>query len=63
VAVWHANRGSESEDRLIAIGPIARGLILNVCTEPEDDVVRIISAREATHREQSLYRDYMDRNR
>lgn len=35
-----------SEDRFIAIGPIASGLIVVVYTEPEDDVVRIISARE-----------------
>jgi hypothetical protein len=51
---------SESEDRFIAIGPIARGLIVVAYTEPEEDTVRIISAREATRREQSLYREYMD---
>ena len=51
---------SESEDRFIAIGPIARGLIVVVYTEPEEDTVRIISAREATRREQSLFREYMD---
>jgi uncharacterized DUF497 family protein len=53
---------SESEDRFIAIGPITRGLIVVVYTEPEEVVVRIISAREATRREQALFRDYMDRN-
>ena len=51
---------SESEDRFIAIGPIARGLIVVVYTEPDEDTVRIISAREATRREQSLFREYMD---
>ena len=35
---------SANEDRFIAIGPIARGLVLVVWTEWEDDVVRIISA-------------------
>ena len=53
---------SEGEDRFIAIGPIARGLIVVVYAEPEEGVVRIISAREATRREQTLFRDYMDRN-
>ena len=53
---------SEDEDRFIAIGPIARGLIVVVYTEPEEGVVRIISAREATRREQVLFRDRMDRN-
>jgi uncharacterized DUF497 family protein len=33
-----------------------------VYTEPEEVVVRIISAREATRREQVLFRDYIDRN-
>ena len=51
---------SESEDRFIAIGPIARGLIVVIYAEPDEDTVRIISAREATRREQSLFRDYMD---
>lgn len=54
---------SEDEDRFIAIGPIARGLIVVAFTEPEEGMVRIISAREATRREQALFRDYMDGNR
>jgi hypothetical protein len=37
---------AESEDRFVAIGPIASGLIVVVYTETEDDVVRIIRARE-----------------
>jgi len=52
---------SESEDRFIAIGPIARGLIVVIYTEPDEGVVRITSAREATRREQALFRDRMDR--
>ena len=51
---------SESEDRFIAIGPIARGLIVVVYTEPEEHTIRIISARKATRREQSLFREHMD---
>lgn len=54
---------SEFEDRLIAIGPIARGLVLIVWTEREDDVLRIISARWATDREQALYHSYKDEHR
>jgi uncharacterized DUF497 family protein len=48
---------SDFEDRFIAIGPIARGLVLVVWTERDEDVVRLISARWATKREQILYRD------
>lgn len=46
---------SDTEDRFIAIGPIARGLVLVVWTEWEDEVVRIISARWATPFERNLY--------
>lgn len=50
---------SSDEDRLIAIGPIARGIVLVVYTEREDDTVRIISARWATTRETEMYRSYV----
>jgi hypothetical protein len=53
---------SDFEDRFIAIGPITRGLILVVYEELEDGSTRIISARSATKREQSLCRDHMERN-
>lgn len=52
---------SELEDRFIAIGPIDRGLVVVVYTEPEEDVIRIIGARTANKREQALYRSQMDR--
>ncbi len=52
---------SELEDRFIAIGPIARGLVLVVYTEREEDIIRIIGARLANKREQALYRSHMDR--
>jgi uncharacterized DUF497 family protein len=52
---------SELEDRFIAIGPIARGLVLVVWTEWDDaDGIRIISARWASRREQVLYRSHME---
>lgn len=51
---------SEHEDKFIAIGPIARGLVLVAWTEHEDDAIRIISARWATKSEMKLYQDYME---
>ena len=48
----------DREDRFIAIGPIRRGVIVVVFTERENDVVRIISAREATRREAQLFRNH-----
>jgi hypothetical protein len=59
---------SDVEDRFIAIGPIARGLVLVVwvdrvvCVDRDEETIRIISARWATRREQRLYEDYLDRN-
>ena len=50
---------SSDEDRFIAIGPIARRMVLVVYTEREDDTVRIISARWATKREAEMYRSYV----
>jgi uncharacterized DUF497 family protein len=52
---WH-----EDEDRLIAIGPIRRGVIVVVHTELLDDAIRIISARLATRRETQLFQSYKD---
>jgi uncharacterized DUF497 family protein len=46
---------SDAEDRFIAIGPIARGLVLVVWTERDEDVIRIISARWATPAERNLF--------
>ena len=52
---------SEFEDRFIAIGPIDRGFVVVVYTEPEEDLIRIIGARLANKREHGLYRSHMDR--
>ena len=52
---------SEVEERFIAVGPIERGLVVVVFTEPEEDVVRVLGARSATHRERDRYRIHMDR--
>ena len=53
---------SEFEDRFIAIGPIARGLVAVVYTERDEETIRIIGARLANKREVSRYRSHMDEN-
>ena len=54
---------SELEDRFIAIGPVARGIVVVVYTESEEGRVRIIGSRRATKREQDLYRAHTGRTR
>ncbi len=46
---------SELEDRFIAIGPIERGIVVVVYTEPDENRCRIIGARMASRRERDLY--------
>ena len=46
---------SGEEDRFIAIGPIHAGLVVVVYTEPQDDTIRIVSARKATKKEVELF--------
>lgn len=47
---------SLTEDRIISIGPISRGLIIVISTEKDQrNVIRIISARFATTSEKGLY--------
>lgn len=48
------------EDRFIAIGIVPRGLAVVLLTERDEDIIRIISARWATGREQRMYNDYME---
>ena len=50
---------SNYEDRFISIGPISRGIILVVTTEPDDNLLRIISARFATKKENKLFEQYI----
>jgi uncharacterized DUF497 family protein len=52
---------TNEEDRFIAIGPIALGVVLVVWTERDEDVIRIISARWATKGERTKYLEYMER--
>lgn len=49
---------ADAETRSIAIGEIARGVIMVVYTERDGDVVRIISARWATPAERRRYHAY-----
>ncbi len=49
----------DDEERLVAIGPIRRGIVLVVFTERFEDTIRIISARRATRSEAALYRKHL----
>ena len=46
---------SVDEDRFIAVGPSPLGIIVVIYTEREDDVIRIVSARKATGREEKRF--------
>ena len=54
---------SDEEDRFIAIGPVARGIVLVVWTERDEEAIRIISARWATDRERELFLGYLRRGK
>jgi uncharacterized protein len=49
------NAHSDEEDRFVAIGPIARRIIVVVFTERDEETIRIISARAATGGERRKY--------
>jgi uncharacterized protein len=53
---------SETEDRFLAIGPIARGLVLVVMTEQDENSIRIISARWASKNERALFMSTLGRS-
>ena len=53
---------SDDELRYHAIGTIARGVVVVVCTDRDEDVVRIIGARAATTRERRLYDEWLARH-
>jgi uncharacterized DUF497 family protein len=50
---------SEQEDRFIAIGPIKRGVIVVAYTEPDDDLLRLLSARLATRSERQQFKTHL----
>ena len=51
---------SDEEERFIAIGPIRRGVIVVVHTEPQEDTIRIVSARPATKSEIERFQAYWE---
>jgi uncharacterized DUF497 family protein len=53
---------SGDEMRCRATGAIARGIVIVVHVEHDEDVVRIISARAATPRVRRLYGGWVERN-
>jgi uncharacterized DUF497 family protein len=54
---------SFSEDRFVCLGAVRCGLIVVIKTEPDEGVVRILSARHATKREAVMYRNYVEGKR
>jgi uncharacterized protein len=50
-------RKDYGEDRWIGIGILKTILAVVVFTEPNDETIRIISARKATKHEEQIYRD------
>ena len=53
--VIYDHKHSDAEDRFVAIGPIAAGVVTAAFTEPGEDVIRIISARMATRVEEEAF--------
>lgn len=49
---------SVEEDRFIVVGPIQSGVIVVVYTERKEDVIRILSARKATKKEEDQFKAY-----
>ena len=54
---------SHTEDRFIAIGRIAKRIVVVVYAERPEDTIRVISARPATRQEIELYRKHEVRPR
>ncbi len=50
-------RKDYGEDRWIGIGILKTILAVVVFTEPDEETIRIISARKATTHEEKIYRD------
>jgi len=53
----------EDEDRYVAVGPVARGILCVAFVERGENTLRIISARRATRREAELFRRTMEGDR
>src|SRR4051812_9926972 len=49
----------EDENRMVAIGPIARCVLTVVFVERDEDTFRLISARRATEGERRMYHEWL----
>lgn len=58
--MFYDHAHSIDEDRFVSIGPIRDGVVLVVWIEPDEDLIRIISARWATKREVVLYQNQVE---
>lgn len=56
ILVIHDNRKDYGEERWIGIGPMKTIIVVVVFTEPDNDIIRIISARKATKYERKEYK-------
>jgi uncharacterized protein len=56
MVVFLDDRKDYGEDRWIGIGHLKSVLAVIVFTEPEDDTIRILSARKAMRHEEEIYR-------
>ena len=51
------NREDYGEDRLIGVGLSKGRLLVVIFTEPQPDIIRVISLRKATRNEQAQFRE------
>ena len=54
---------SDAEERFVSIGPSRSGLLVVVWTEPDEGIIRVISARWATKRERTRYYAHLEQGR
>ena len=55
VFTFEDNRRSYGEQRFLALGLLEDIAVVIAFTEPEDDLIRLISMRRATRHEQQIY--------
>lgn len=55
MVVWLDTREDYGEERWVGIGFLRKTLLLIVYTEPDEDTIRLISARKANKHERKIY--------
>lgn len=55
VFIFEDQRGTYGEQRFIGLGMLREIVVVIAFTEPEEDVIRIISMRKAIRNEQQIY--------